>query len=423
MSFIGDNKRFKKDNIGKYGFLLYQIKLSNRWLLIITSLAERFYFDLKNKQSVWQMPIEKDGCIDKDLSDAYQYLNDKKDLILCLLALIRGAKIPWNIITQIKTEFNLSFSEKKNQKQKQSKDEEIRKEQISNEIIKDSSSKNGRNDDSIENNSNDENNDIGNSSNDENDEFALNYSDLEDLLGDDDDEQEKTLSSGKLLTKTDISDPILSEYADKYPILLRYIDPELSICVKFIQLLESLKIDIYSSYDLEIDNIVQNPDFIISNSNKLDDEIRRDLWDEYCRVEGLNNENNDDLNGNIVNMDTPELKYIEFLKIHKDEKLPKFHTDFNRLWTKKSKKENDSTYLDLCTDLPMSVRVNIYGKWFKWLKLSDNERIKFYQDVCKKLKLDGMKVGDVLNLIKSRKLLNYYDCFFFNSEDLKLLCN
>lgn len=89
---VPHNKRLKKDNPELYGVILYVIPLSDQWKMAITSKAERFYIDEKGGQSVWQMPRLNDDT-DDDLRIAYKRLSDIKNLILCLLGMIRGVRV------------------------------------------------------------------------------------------------------------------------------------------------------------------------------------------------------------------------------------------------------------------------------------------------------------------------------------------
>lgn len=403
------SKRLKIDKVEKYGSLIYQIPISENWLTIITSKAERFYYNSKTKQSVWQMPNYKETSDDIDLKSAYGYLEKNKDLLLCLLALVRGARLPWKVIVDSSTVLNLKLKERKENiglnGEKASNESEQREMGTNNEheddIDHNDRGDNGQNDD-------DDDDDDGN-------EFALNLSDLDDLMGDSNHEDVHT----NPIDRTKMWDPLISEYITKYSGLIKFPETELLNCIKFLKLLELLKIDVYSSYDLEIEDIIKNPQYIINNSNHLDDSTRRDLWDEYCRINGAIHVSDNSRSENTISpeMDTPELKYIQFLKSNRNEiKFPKFHTDFNRQMNKRSKTEGNQIYPDLCIEVPHAVRVGIYGKWVKWLKLSGDERIKLFDSARRKLTSSDMSNIDLLNLIKDKKFSEYYDCFFVDFD-------
>lgn len=243
-------------------------------------------------------------------------------------------------------------------------------------------------------------------------EFGLNSSDLEDLLDDSDTNAERDDDETTCLS----DDTVVVEYTKKYPKVGKF--DNVKICIEFIKLLEDLKIDSFSCYDLEIEKVINDPNYIIRSCDTLEDLVRRDLWDVYCR--NVNVESGDEDNDDVVTADTEELKFVEYLKRYsRDTKMPKFYTDFNRLALRLGKKDGDTIYSGLCKTLDKSVRQELFTLTREFDSLSENDKIAF----CVK-KIQGLKLGDVdykelVRTIKQDKLVTGYVIFLLDEEGKK----
>ena len=205
-----------------YGEPLYKLPLSNDWQLIITNHANKFYNNIKTNKSFWQLP-NNEG----DINDAKDTLMKHRDVIVCLLAMIRGVRISHDIEIEIMNVFKLEPIESK----KEIKEVVIEEQEQEQEEV----------------NVSDDNDDDNYS------DLGLNSSDLEDLENDIETDDIPTIKQSE-------------------------------ICKNFIKLLQNQQINIYSSYDLEITQLCKLPEYITNQCNTLTDETRRILFDEYCRT-------------------------------------------------------------------------------------------------------------------------------------------
>lgn len=252
-----------------------------------------------------------------------------------------------------------------------------------------------------------ENDDLSEHSNEE--ECCLALSDLDDLEDFDDGE-----------THIDASDPLVAEYLTKYPKITKLInnasDSSQLLAVNFIRLLEKHQVDPFASYDLDVEEIVEDEEYIINQCNNLDDSQRRDLWDEYCRVQGEAEITNKV--SNFIEYDTPELQFVSFLKSLNEFKFPKFYTDFNRQIKRKSKVDNDQRYDHLCGCTSQNVRQQIYNKWVQFYKLPVAEKSKALAGELGKYK--NKTFDQVLELIKTKKL-DLWEIYFLPEDEINEL--
>lgn len=374
---MGDiqNKRYKRNNVELFGKILYKIRLSNNWIMIVTSKAERFYFNNKTKQSVWQMPKFINNLEDEeDLKIANDKLNQFKDLIICLLGMIRGMYIQPSVSNEITKVFGLSPSKDDNEDKKNESD---LVETEKNDSSKDEILVNAENDEEVEMGDNDSQNDQ------ENEEFVLGMSDLEDLVSDASDEDKddnENENNGFLVTDNDFE---LHEYLEKYNKLSKILKinkiedvNQINSAINFLKLLRNSKIDPFSSYDLEIDEIIQKPEYIEFKCQNLTTKLQRELWDEYCRI---NNSEIEDISSvdkceiDIINFfkinEPKEIQFIRYLKnFSSNSKLPKFYTDFNRQSLRKSKNESNNEYMELCKMIPLNSRQSLYNQFKEFLR-------------------------------------------------------
>lgn len=439
------NKKVKLDKKLVYGKIIYKLELSQQWVMLITTKAERFYYDKINLKSVWQMPDASET--ETELKAAHLRLSEVKDLTLCLLASIRGMRLPRDIRNEIKTLFGIDDYEHQQVEDKIRGGDEVvvpvrntlQKQYFEVENTSNVKGEHGdrdrdREEDRDRDRDEDREDRDDDSDEDEDDnEFALGISDIEDLIDNSDSEIHPVTKTGE--DKDEIFeaklDPEIRRYVSKYPALSK-LNQDLTLCIKFVMLLESLKIDIYSAYDLEIDDVAKNPQYIISESNKLDDSTRREIWDEYCRVLAITttssagttviNKDESPTNSTATDtfsklIDTPELEFIAYIK-SRSFKFPKFYTDFNRQCLKQSKLEKDSTYPKLCKLVLLPIRQSIYSRWLNFLKTDTTKRIDIiYSSVNKNM---GSRAFDeFLDYIKLKKQTDLLDLFFLTSEEFE----
>lgn len=417
---VPHNKRLKKDNPELYGVILYVIPLSDQWKMAITSKAERFYIDEKGGQSVWQMPRLNDDT-DDDLRIAYKRLSDIKNLILCLLGMIRGVRVNNVLSERIRELLGIPAPIEVHHSDKNYQHEEIidlkkgRQEQLHR--------KEDERYEQIDNNDDDD---------DDENEFALGLSDFEALVDEDDHESEPEIEvSKKCFSPDESSDPEILGYFQQYNNLTKIIETELarnnvegvsvSAAIGFLKLLEELRIDAFSSYDLEIDDIIENPNYVIRGCHRLSSRMRRSLWDEYCRVQGTispNAKSDSSGGGKLFEADTPEVQFALCLKTYQIAKLPKFYTDYNRQRLRKAKDDKNDAYPKLCKQLSLAVRQSLYNKWFESTKLSQEECENKVLKGLKKVQKPGMRLQELLDVIKEKKLIESFDCFFMDGVEL-----
>lgn len=238
--------------------------------------------------------------------------------------------------------------------------------------------------------------------------FGLNSSDLEDLLDDADYETETKNS-----TSRDLTDPLIKAYIERYPKILKQEDIE--TCIKFIQLLETAKIDSFSCYDLEIENIVGDPNYIINSCNTLDELTRRNLWDEYCK------HSVGDVNTNLI-FDTPELEFVKFIKdFAKNNKIPKFYTDFNRVATRIEKQSAIPVYSDLCKVVDKSTRLEIFNHVKELVKLSGPSKIDYCLKIVRRLQVEVKTWAELSDIVKNKKVFDGYVIFMLEDDERKNL--
>lgn len=236
----------------------------------------------------------------------------------------------------------------------------------------------------------------------ENNEFGLNSSDLEDLLADSDTDGENVQGNDS----DDINDPEIKEYVEKYPKLRKQED--LKTCVEFIKLLETAKIDPFSSYDLDINTIISDPNYIIKSCNNLDEIVRRDLWDEYCKNVYVKEESDESA--------FPEVQFVKFIKqFANDNKFPKFYTDFNRIALRKEKSKGESVYSDLCKVVSKEKRQEIFNIAKEFTQIDDPEKVDYCLKKLSKLKQEG----DILDFIKENKIVDGYIIYLLSEDQLK----
>ncbi|GAV28414.1 hypothetical protein PMKS-001885 [Pichia membranifaciens] len=382
--------------------------------MAITTKAERFYVDQLGGQSMWQMPrlIGEDDS----LRIAYEKLSGIKDLVICLLGMIRGVRV--NQIVSEKVRQMLGVPAKVVEPRQRSEEmKQAEKEEVAEENERDS-------DENVNDDDDDEN------------EFALGLSDLEGLVseGDDDFKELEVSASDPSALVSETDDLQTLKYFQRYNNLVNIIETErarenkggvpVSAAVGFVQTLEELQVDAFSSYDLEINDIIENPNYVVRGCHNLSSRARRFLWDEYCRVHGSTESEegailSDDIE--IVKADTPESQFAVSLKSYEVAKVPKFYTDYNRQRMRKAKGCVDDTYPELCKQVPLTVRQTLYNKWVEFTKLSKDDRESKVLKGLEKVQKPGMPLREAIEVVKQRKILDSFDCFFMGNLSLRKL--
>ena len=419
---VSRTKRVKRDNHDLYGAVLYMIKLSERWNMVITTRAERFYVDQLGGQSFWQMPRLNGD--DKSLMVAYEKLSEIKDLVICLLGMIRGVRVSKVVSEKVRQMLGIPAEVIEHRKRSDSWVEEMR--EVENEELAEDDQ---RDVDTDINGDDDNDND---SDGDEN-EFALGLSDLDDLVSEEENDI-KTLqvdSSDPSALLSEIDDPQTFEYLERYSNLVSIVEIErargnkedvpVKAAVGFVQTLEELRVDAYSSYDLEINDIIENPNYVVRGCHNLSSRARRSLWDEYCRVHGSLEFGEQEILSekiDIFKADTPESQFAVSLKTYKAAKIPKFYTDYNRQRMRKAKDDSNDTYPELCKQVPLNVRQTLYNKWVEFAKLSEDVRESKVLKGLEKVQKPGMALREAIEVVKQKKILDSFDCFFMDSSSL-----
>lgn len=149
------------------------------------------------------------------------------------------------------------------------------------------------------------------------------------------------------------------------------------IQLKFISILKSQNIGIYSSFDLEFDSISKSPNFnqceILIPKSEMES-----IFENYLKGKII--ELNANKNKNELIFISPLKSFINFL-IKFNEKFPNSFTDFNR------KQRNNQIYKNLSLDL--KTKSLVYNKWIKFKNLSpiektsilNNLKLKFNENI------------------------------------------
>lgn len=411
---VPGSKRVKKDNHELYGAVLYLVRLSERWNMAITTKAERFYVDQLGGQSMWQMPrLVKE---DDNLRIAYEKLSEIKDLVICLLGMIRGVRVNKIVSEKVRQMLGVP-AEVVEPRQRSEEMKQVEKEEVAEEIERD-----------VDDNGNDDDDD-------END-FALGLSDLEGLVSEEDDDfkEPEVSASDPSALASETDDPQTLKYFQRYSNLVNIIETErargnkgdvpVSAAVGFVQTMEELQVDAFSSYDLEINNIIENPNYVVRGCHNLGSRARRFLWDEYCRVHGSTESEegailSDDID--ILKSDTPESQFAVSLKSYEIAKMPKFYTDYNRQRMRKAKEYVNDTYPELCKQVPLTVRQALYSKWVEFAELSEDARQSKVLKGLEKVQKPGMALREAIEVVKQRKIIDSFDCFFMDGLSLRKL--
>lgn len=184
----------------------------------------------------------------------------------------------------------------------------------------------------------------------------------------------------------------------------------------FLNLLKVLKIDSFSSFDLEIDDIVKHPDFL--NCSNLKSEELRELWDIHCSDCKNNNSiiENDNIIGKLNKI--PLFQYINFLKSLKSVsfKFSKFFTDFNRICLKNFKNDVPEfrNFKKISESVSLIDRKKIYAVFLNFMK-NDVDLHKM-ENFLKKFNYDPIL------LLNSKKFENF-DIFFLDDDKFSDLLN
>lgn len=126
----------------------------------------------------------------------------------------------------------------------------------------------------------------------------------------------------------------------------------------FNSILDSLDLDVYSSFDLEFDKISQS--VVFQECKMLPQSEMESLFEKH-----LHNKIKNGLDTVTLTVSSPIELFTEFL-VNFDGKFPKSFTDFNR------RQRNNETYKNL--ELDMKTKSLIYNRWIKFKDLSEGER-------------------------------------------------
>ncbi|KAH3671522.1 hypothetical protein OGAPHI_000225 [Ogataea philodendri] len=238
-----------------YGTPLYQLPLSEHWLLIITNRGYKFYFNSNELVSYWELP---ESCV-AELDE----MKRKKNEILLLIGVARGAKVddsragdlnellhgeryPRDVVEETAQKITSPEEESTSASSNTAKDgislgyesdSEQEAESSSSGEFNVAAGKPSDHESELESEREPENESESDSDSESDDAVGLNMSDLEDYQEDSSDAAE------------------------------RFYD----MCVRY-------KINPYSSYDLEYEKFINDPVYFEID----DDEKRRSLFDRWC---------------------------------------------------------------------------------------------------------------------------------------------
>ncbi|KAG7780647.1 hypothetical protein KL930_001572 [Ogataea haglerorum] len=259
-----------------YGKPLYQLSLSERWLLVITDRGYKFYFDKDHLASHWELPNE---CVSE-----VQELKNKKEQVLLLLGVARGARImdkeagdlnellhgvrhPAKQIEAVSSEEEDGQDEKIDNKDEVSPIQRRTSDNTGIMLGYESDTEDGT-----------EMEDSQSSKEEQNPEKQMQLSEMKNQVFKSSEQESSDLSSdedssgGLNLSDLDDYEENSSEAAERfYNMLTRY------------------EVDPYSSYDLECDKFMNDPIYFEID----DDEKRRSLFDQWCTQVARSNSNID----------------------------------------------------------------------------------------------------------------------------------
>ncbi|KAG7885251.1 hypothetical protein KL938_001508 [Ogataea parapolymorpha] len=266
-----------------YGKPLYQLPLSERWLLVITDRGFKFYFDKDHLASVWELPNE---CVSE-----MQELKNKRKQILLLLGVARGAQItdkeaedlnellhgvrhPVKQIEVVSPEDEDGESEKIDDKDELSPIQRHTSDSTGIMLGYESDTEDGSELEDPQLEKKEQSPEIQSQLSEVQNQVS-NLSDQESA----DSSSEEDSSAGLNLSDLDDYEESSSEVAERfYNMLTRY------------------EVDPYSSYDLECDKFMNDPIYFEID----DDEKRRSLFDQWCTQVARSNSNIDPITRAVI---------------------------------------------------------------------------------------------------------------------------
>ncbi|KAG7838750.1 hypothetical protein KL919_001298 [Ogataea angusta] len=259
-----------------YGKPLYQLPLSERWLLVITDCGYKFYFDKDNLISHWELPNE---CVSE-----MQELKNKRQQVLLLLGVARGAQImdketgdlnellhgvrhPVKQINVVSSEEEDGEDEKIEDNDQLSPIQRQASDSTGIMLGYESDTEDGSEMEDSQSEKEEQSSGIQRQMSEAKNQFT-NSSDQESA----DSSSEEDSSTGLNLSDLEDYEESSSEAAERfYNMLTRY------------------EVDPYSSYDLECDKFMNDPIYFEID----DDEKRRSLFDQWCTQAARSNSNVD----------------------------------------------------------------------------------------------------------------------------------
>ncbi|KAG7886234.1 hypothetical protein KL936_004912 [Ogataea polymorpha] len=259
-----------------YGKPLYQLPLSERWLLVITDRGFKFYFDKDHLTSLWELPNE---CVRE-----MQELKNKRKQVLLLLGVARGAQItdkeaedlnellhgvrhPVKQIELVSSEDEDGESMKIDDKEEVSPLQRQKSDSTGIMLGYESDTEDGSELEESQSEKREQSPEIQSQLSDVQNQIS-NLSDQKSAES----SSEEDSSAGLNLSDLDDYEENSSEVAERfYNMLTRY------------------EVDPYSSYDLECDKFMNDPIYFEID----DDEKRRSLFDQWCTQVARSNSNSD----------------------------------------------------------------------------------------------------------------------------------
>ncbi|ODV97633.1 hypothetical protein PACTADRAFT_47510 [Pachysolen tannophilus NRRL Y-2460] len=327
--------KFNQVNINDYGDPLYEIGLVNNWVMVITSRGGKFYHNKVTAVSKWVIydEIEQDEELRAKIQDL-----DKADMLL-LIAKARGLRL------QVKDENYLS--QKYLVKETETKPVAV--------AVSSSSSSSKCDESGIESGSDSKKN-LKEEKFFTTEPLVLGYGSSSEEDSEEEEEKEEKEEEDSLEETADIdSDSVSSDNEG-----INFSDFETDIDStsrdEFKSLLDDLGINPYSSFDLEIDKLIEQPRFLVVDNNKQ----RKAIFDEWCKEKlaltaaaaqsqaaPLEQHQEEDYNEFLAN--NPILQYIEYLnskipklkkKLYYIEFRRKFKSEFSHIDLSDKEKEN-----------------------------------------------------------------------------------
>lgn len=314
-----------------------EIPLSDDWSTVILTNGNRFYYNSRRKRSYWQIPSEDLDTEDGKTADKKVY--ELKDAILLSIGIVRG--FDWkncDVSEKLREEVDTIVGKAKSEDTEGKDEDTENKDKDEKKITINTNEDTNTNEDANTNgdknayedtNSNEDTNAVENAD----EKLAIGYSsDSSDSSGSSESDSNDfglDLQDLDELSKEDDAEDV-TEAAQIYD---KYSDNAQALA--FLKMLTRKKIDPYSAFTLEQDNLIDEPEYLAID----DEDTTEELFDYWCEKN---------------KKETPkpisaEDEFINWLKTI--PKLPKYYFELRRRYA------HDSTFTSLELDNRQKQRI------------------------------------------------------------------